>query len=262
MSFRDRKAIDDVSVSLRPGRVTALIGPNGSGKSTLLRSLARLHTPAEGTTVLEREHEEQPTPIHTMPPRAFAQEVTLFAQSRMAPQGLSVREVVAFGRHPYRRRFAGFTAEDRSAIDEALRATGLTDMADRATGELSGGELQRVWLAACLAQQTGIVLLDEPTNHLDLRYQTETLDLIRDLADDYGVAVGVVLHDLDHAASVADDLVLLHSGRIVAEGTPLEVLTEAHIFAAYEIRVSVTVDERAGRLRIDPLSRHAARVPR
>ena len=193
--------------------------------------------------------------------REFAQEVTLFAQSRSAPQGLSVREVIAFGRHPYRRKFAGMSSDDRAAVEHALDATGVRAMADRAVGELSGGEVQRVWLAACLAQETGVVLLDEPTNHLDLRYQVETLDLIRDLADVHGVAVGVVLHDLDHAASVADELVLMRAGRILAAGSPAQVLTAEHIGAAYEVPVEVTFDERTQRLRIDPVSRSRRRGP-
>ena len=261
LGFGARNVIDGVSVEIRPGRVTALVGPNGSGKSTLLRGLARLHPVSEGRVSLVQDSDgaqafEQP--ISALSPRAFAHEVTLFTQTRVAPQGLSVREVVEFGRHPYRKRFAGLSEEDRAAVESALNATGVAPMADRAAGELSGGELQRVWLAACLAQQTGVVLLDEPTNHLDLRYQAETLDLVRSLAEDRGVAVGVVLHDLDHAARVADDLILVKSGHIVAAGTPYEVLTAQNIELAYEIQVEVFFDERAGRLRIDPVGR---RVP-
>jgi iron complex transport system ATP-binding protein len=130
-------------------------------------------------------------------------------------------------------------------------------MAERSVGELSGGEMQRVWLATCLAQDTGVVLLDEPTNHLDLRYQIETLDLVRDLADQRGVAVGIVLHDLDHAARVADEVLLLHAGRIHAAGHPVDVLTSENVSEVYEIPVEVTLDARTGRLRIDPLGRHA-----
>ncbi|WP_222843832.1 ABC transporter ATP-binding protein [Corynebacterium sp. CNJ-954] len=133
---------------------------------------------------------------------------------------------------------------------------------DRNAGELSGGEVQRAWLAACLAQDTGVILLDEPTNHLDLRFQTEILDLIRDLADGHSsspVAVGVVLHDLDHALRVADNLVLLTEGRILATGPPQDVLTAENISTAYDIPVDVGVDPRTGRLRIDPIGRHPDR---
>ncbi|GGM35666.1 ABC transporter ATP-binding protein [Microbacterium saperdae] len=261
LGFGGQPVVDGVSVELLPGRVTALVGPNGSGKSTLLRGLARLHAVTAGHVALgggATDAEERA--VSALSAREFAQQVTLFAQSRVAPQGLSVREVVTFGRHPYRRRFSGMSDQDRAAVDAALDATGVRGMAERAAGELSGGELQRVWLAACLAQETGVVLLDEPTNHLDLRYQVETLDLIRDLADVHGVAVGVVLHDLDHAARIADDLLLMTSGRILASGTPIEVLTAENIGAAYELAVDVHLDPRTGRLRIDPVGRHTARL--
>lgn len=257
LAFGEHTVVDGLSIALRPGRVTALVGPNGSGKSTVLRSLARLHPVSGGRITVRTDAAD--VPVRSLSARDFAQQVTLFAQSRTAPLGLSIREVVAFGRHPYRRRFGGLTAEDRGAIEDALAATRLTDMAERAAGELSGGELQRVWLACCLAQQTGVVLLDEPTNHLDLRYQVETLDLIRDLADEHGAAVGVVLHDLDHAARVADHLLLMQGGRILAAGVPTDVLTAENLRRAYDIDVDVTVDPRSGRLRIDPVGRRRPR---
>ena len=252
--------VQGVSLTLEAGRVTALVGPNGSGKSTLLRSLARLHRIDEGTVRLGAGPGKPHREVSLLSARQFAREVTLFAQSRPAPQGLTVREVVAFGRHPYRRGFAGLSAADRTAIDRALRATGVHDMAQRPVGELSGGEVQRVWLAACVAQETGVVLLDEPTNHLDLRYQIETLDLVRDLVDDHGVAVGIVLHDLDHAARIADHLLLLSEGRIHAAGSPIDVLTAANISEVYEISVEVALDPRTNHLRIDPVGRHANRT--
>ena len=155
--------------------------------------------------------------------------------------------MVAFGRHPHRRRFAGLAEADLAAIDHAMRLTGITDFAARAVGELSGGEMQRVWLASCLAQDTAIVLLDEPTNHLDLRYQIETLDLVRELAEVHGVAVGIVLHDLDHAARIADQVVLLHRGQVHAAGTAGEVLTSQHLSHVYEIPIDVSADPLDGR---------------
>ncbi|MEU4427083.1 ABC transporter ATP-binding protein [Actinoplanes sp. NPDC024001] len=245
--------VHGVSVTLAPGHVTALVGPNGSGKSTLLRSLARLHRVDGGEVLLGQRA------VSLLSAREFAREVTLFAQSRRAPHGLTVSEVVAFGRHPHRRRFAGPSAADRTAVDRAMDVTGVRRMADRPVGELSGGEMQRVWLAACLAQETGVVLLDEPTNHLDLRYQIETLDLVRDLAGEHGAAVGIVLHDLDHAARVADTLVLLHAGHIHAAGDPRAVLTTENLSEVYDLRVEVEADPRTGRLRIDPVGRHPAR---
>ncbi|MFB8124341.1 ABC transporter ATP-binding protein [Streptomyces bacillaris] len=260
--------VHGVSLSLEPGRATALVGPNGSGKSTLLRSLARLHRVDDGEVTLGGGRDEggggggPRRAVSLLSAREFAREVTLFSQSRPAPQGLTVAEVVAFGRHPYRRGFAGLSADDRAAVAYAMDATGVRDMADRPAGELSGGEMQRVWLAACLAQNTGVVLLDEPTNHLDLRYQIETLDLVRDLVEDHGIAVGVVLHDLDHAARVADTLVLLRSGRVHAMGPPADVLTARNISEVYDIEVEAGVDPRTGRVRIDPVGRHPAPAAR
>ncbi|MEU9262321.1 ABC transporter ATP-binding protein [Streptomyces sp. NPDC048212] len=256
LRYGGRPVVHGVSIALEPGRATALVGPNGSGKSTLLRALSRLHRVDGGRVTLGAGDGQPERDAALLSARQFAREVTLFSQSRPAPQGLTVAEVVAFGRHPYRRGFAGQTAEDRTAIDHAMGVTGVRDMAGRPVGELSGGEMQRVWLSACLAQDTGVVLLDEPTNHLDLRYQIETLDLVRDLVQEHGIAVGIVLHDLDQASRVADTLVLMCSGRVHAAGAPADVLTAENIAEVYDIRVEVGVDPRTGRLRIDPLGRH------
>lgn len=253
LDYGGSPVVHGVSIALRPGTVTALLGPNGSGKSTVLRALARLHPLRSGQARLVDDQGERSTDL--LGAKELARALTLFTQTRTALQGLSVREVVAFGRHPHRRRFAGLDAADRAAIDHAMALTGLTEFAPRAVGELSGGEMQRVWLASCLAQDTAIVLLDEPTNHLDLRYQIETLDLVRELAEVHRVAVGIVLHDLDHAARIADQVVLLRDGLVHAAGTTAEVLTSAHLSHVYEIPIDVSADPLDGRLRIEARSR-------
>nr|WP_181778729.1 MULTISPECIES: ABC transporter ATP-binding protein [Brevibacterium] len=258
LGYDGTSVVADVSLTIAPGQVTALIGPNGSGKSTVLRSLARLHPIASGAVSLRSAGVE--TPAHTLSSREFARVVTLLSQSRPHPSGVSVREVVAYGRHPHRRRFAALTDADRAAIDKALALTGTTEMAGRPVDQLSGGELQRVWLATCLAQDTGVLLLDEPTNHLDLRYQIEILDLMRDLADDHGTAIGVVLHDLNHAASVADHVVLLSHGRVRAAGSCTEVLTAADLSEVYGLPITARVDEDTGVVRIEAVSRRRQRV--
>ncbi|MEF9981671.1 MULTISPECIES: ABC transporter ATP-binding protein [Micrococcaceae] len=247
--------VDGASIRLSPGEVTALIGPNGSGKSTLLRSMARLHERAAGVITLSNSHGEA-REISTLNGRTFAHEVTLFAQSHATPEGLAVADIVAFGRHPYRRGFSGLSDADHAAIASAMELTGTTSMSRKAAGELSGGELQRVWLAVCLAQQTNVVLLDEPTNHLDLRYQVETLDLVHDLARQDRLAIGIVLHDLNQAAALADRLVLMKHGRVYVSGTPAEVLTADNLSEVYEIPVQVLSDKQNGLLRIEPVSRH------
>ena len=151
--------------------------------------------------------------------------MTLLAQASPTPSGVRVSDVVAYGRYPYRGRWRGDDPNGTRAIAHAMEVTGLTTMAERSADELSGGGLQRVWLAMCLAQDTRVLLLDEPTTFLDLRYQIETLDLIHDLATKHDVAVGVVLHDINQAAAIADEVVLLQCGRVRASGPPSEVLT-------------------------------------
>ena len=255
LGYRRTTVVHGVSIELRAGAVTALVGPNGSGKSTVLRSLARLHDLEAGQVQLAPTGRD-PADASTLSARAFARQVSMLSQSRPHPSGLAVRDVVAFGRHPYRGRFAGLDDTDRAAIDRAMGLTGIAPMAARAVDQLSGGELQRVWLATCLAQDPEVLLLDEPTNHLDLRYQVQTLDLVRELADEHGTAIGVVLHDLNHAASVADEVVLLSQGRVHAAGPPEAVLTADALSEVYGLPVAVATDPASGFVRVEPRGQH------
>ncbi|MET9966895.1 ABC transporter ATP-binding protein [Streptomyces sp. NPDC006356] len=248
--------VHDASVTLRLGEVTVLVGPNGSGKSTLLRTIARLQRPRTATLVVDG------TDALALTPREFSRRVALLTQGRPTPTGLTVRDVVEFGRYPYRGRWGRADPDGRTAVDRALAMTGVMELAERGAEHLSGGQLQRVWLASCLAQQTGVLLLDEPTTYLDLRYQIELLDLVRDLADDHRIAVGAVLHDLDQAAALADRIVLLHEGRIVADGLPEDVLTAQRLTGIYGIRIEVGTDPLTGRLRTRAIGRHHSRSER
>lgn len=254
LGYHGHPVVDTASVTLRPGRVTALVGPNGSGKSTLLRALARLHRPDSGDLLLA-----DGARAHELPAKAYAKKVTMLAQSRPTPSGVCVRDVVGYGRHPHRARLSGADPDGPAAIAHAMAVTGVEPMADRPVDELSGGELQRVWLATCLAQQTSVLLLDEPTTFLDLRYQVELLDLVRDLADHHDVAIGVVLHDLNQAAAIADEVVLLHAGRIRATGSPAEVLSAEALTQTYGIRIEVLVDPETGHVSTRPVGRHNTR---
>ncbi|MCS3428643.1 ABC transporter ATP-binding protein [Leucobacter aridicollis] len=260
LGYRGTEVVHCANLTLRPGRVTALVGPNGSGKSTLLRAIARLHDTNSGDVTLAASDAE-PRRASALSAKEFAREVAMLSQSRPHPSGLSVRDIVTYGRHPHRGRFAGLRDQDRAAVDTALEFTGLTPMADRSADELSGGELQRVWLGTALAQDTGVLLLDEPTNHLDLKHQMDTLDLICDLAA-RGTAVGVVLHDLDQAAGVADEVVLLAGGNVLAAGAPEDVLTGEHLSAVYGLPIDTTVDEETKRVRVFPRARHRQRPRR
>ncbi|MXG26902.1 ATP-binding cassette domain-containing protein [Streptomyces sp. YIM 132580] len=254
--------VHGADLRLPRGRVTALIGPNGSGKSTLLRAVARLHRARTGTVTVSAPGDDEPVDALALSRNDFARRITLLAQSRNAPAGLSVRDVVGFGRHPYRGRLRGSDPEGARTIDHALAVTHLTDFAERGVESLSGGQLQRVWFACCLAQDTDVLLLDEPTTYLDLRYQVEILDLVRDLADTHGVTVGVVLHDLDQAAAVADQVVLLSSGRIAASGTPAEVYESERLTQTYGIRIDVEPDPSSGIPRTRAVGRHHLRTER
>ena len=245
------------SIELRSGTVTALIGPNGSGKSTLLRALARLHLPSAGEVSFA-----DGTDVLGLDPRELARRVTLLAQTRSTPGGLSVRELVEYGRHPHRARWSGRDPGAQQAIARAMALTGIEALADRPVQALSGGQAQRVWLASCLAQDTGLLLLDEPTTFLDLRYQIEILDVVRELADDHGIGVGLVLHDLDQAAAVADRVLLLEDGTVTADGTPDEVLTPENLSRAYGIRVDVHHDPVDGRISTRAVGRHNDVRPR
>ncbi|MBI9114430.1 ABC transporter ATP-binding protein [Sanguibacter sp. YZGR15] len=254
LGYERATVVHGASLTLAAGQVTALIGPNGSGKSTLLRSLARLHKPTEGTVSLP----DVPDAL-ALRPKDFARRVTLLSQSRPTPNGVTVRDIVGYGRHPYQARYRRTDADGPRAVAHAMEVTGVAGMADRGVDELSGGELQRVWLATCLAQDTGVLLLDEPTTYLDLRYQVEILDLMRDLADDHGVAVGVVLHDLNQAAAVADHVVLLRQGVVLASGAPADVLTADALSETYGLRIDVSTDPCTGLVRTEPVGRHTAR---
>ncbi|MFJ6392487.1 ABC transporter ATP-binding protein [Streptomyces sp. NPDC091972] len=261
VAYDGTDVVHDAAITLRPGDVTALVGPNGSGKSTLLRTLARLQRARTGTLTLDTDA-GGPADGLALTAREFARRVALLTQGRPTPSGLTVRDIVEFGRYPYRGRWGRADPDGPAAVRHALALTDVEDLADRGAEHLSGGQLQRVWLASCLAQDTGVLLLDEPTTYLDLRYQVELLDLIRDLADGHGIAVGVVLHDLDQAAAVADRVALLHAGRIVADGTPAEVLTADRLSDVYGIRVDVDTDPLTGRLRTRAVGRHHARTER
>jgi iron-chelate-transporting ATPase len=266
VAYGDTEVVHGAGLELRPGCVTVLVGPNGSGKSTLLRTMARLQAARSGSLALVAEGADGDAAAETdaldLSLRRFARRVALLTQGRPTPGGLSVRDVVEFGRYPHRGRFGGADPEGRAAVDRALDLTGLVALADRGVDQLSGGQLQRVWLASCLAQDTGVLLLDEPTTYLDLRYQVELLDLVRDLADDGRIAVGVVLHDLDQAAALADTVALLSDGRVVRTGTPAEVLTPDLLTEVYGIPVEVHADPTTGSLRTRAVARHHHRNER
>ena len=232
--------IEDLSLGVTPGEITALVGPNGSGKSTLLKALARILRPRRGEVLLDGR------PIRSYPARTVAQRLALLPQSPEAPMGLSVRDLVDYGRHPWRRGFQGPRPADRVAVDRALTLTGMGIFADRTLGALSGGQRQRAWIAMILAQDADILLLDEPTSFLDMAHQVELMRLIERLNTDEGRTIVIVLHDLNQAAQIAHRMVVIDRGVIAADGPPGEVMTAHMLRAVFGVEADVITDPRRG----------------
>lgn len=234
--YPGRTVVDGLDLEFAPGRITMIIGANASGKSTLLGTLARLRDPLGGAVELDG------VDVARIGRRTFAREVGLLPQHPTAPDGITVAELVSRGRHPHRGVFQRWSPADSAIVDEAMARTGVSELADRAVGDLSGGQRQRVWIAMALAQAPRILLLDEPTTFLDLSHQLEVLDLLRDLNRAEGTTIVVVLHELNLAARYADDLVVLHEGRVVAHGAPTDVLTAEVVSTAFSLDALVIPD--------------------
>lgn len=232
--------LDRVTATFPRGQWTTILGPNGSGKSTLLRALARTHEPTSGTYTIEGERAD------AMPLKAFARRVATVHQQNEAPFDLTVERLVRYGRLPYETLFSRPTERDDEAVDWAMRETDVYDKRKQSFGQLSGGERQRVWIALALAQQTDVLLLDEPTNHLDAYYQYDMLDLLKRLNRTHGLTIVTVLHDMNQALRYSDQLLLLERGRLVARGTPRDVLTERIVRDVYGIRLVIREEEGVG----------------
>jgi len=250
LGYGDRTVIDGLDLVIPPGRITAIVGPNACGKSTLLRSMSRLLPPREGRVVLDG------AAVHRMPAKQLARLLGLLPQSPIAPEGITVADLVGRGRHPHQGIFSRWSHADDVAVADALDATQTTALADRSVDELSGGQRQRVWIAMALAQQTDVLLLDEPTTFLDVSHQVEVLDLLTDLNRSRGTTIVMVLHDLNLAARYADHLIALSAGSIRAAGAPVDVLTEECVEAVCGIRSRVIVDPTSGTPLMLPIGRH------
>ncbi|MET4096211.1 ABC transporter ATP-binding protein [Arthrobacter sp. UYCu712] len=259
LKYDQRTVIEGLSAEIPEGKVTMIVGANACGKSTLLRGLSRLLKPASGMVTLDGKD------IHRRPAREVARILGLLPQHPTAPDGITVRDLVSRGRYPHQSFFrsgsTGGSADDERAVQDALTATETLDLAARNVDELSGGQRQRVWIAMALAQETEVLLLDEPTTYLDLAHQVEVLDLITDLNRRRGTTVAIVLHDLNLAARYADHVIAMKAGRIVAEGTSLEVVTEGLVRDVFGLESRVVPDPVSGTPLIIPLGRHHAESP-
>ncbi|TDC98430.1 ABC transporter ATP-binding protein [Actinomadura sp. 7K507] len=253
LGYGDRAVIEQLDLAVPPGEVTAIVGANACGKSTLLRSLSRLLAPREGRVVLDGRQ------VHRMPAKELARTLGLLPQSPVAPEGITVLDLVCRGRHPHQGIFSRWNHRDDTAVAAALEATRTTDLTDRAVDELSGGQRQRVWIAMALAQQTDLLLLDEPTTFLDASHQIEVLDLLTDMNRTRGTTIVMVLHDLNLAARYADHLIALADGSLHASGAPAEVLTEEVVRTVFDLESRIIEDPVSGRPLMLPIGRHHVR---
>lgn len=250
LGYGERTIVAELDLTVPTGQVTAVVGPNGCGKSTLLRGLSRLLRPQQGRVLLGSQD------LHRMPTRQVARSLALLPQQPVVPEGITVGELVARGRHPHHGLLRQWTHQDDEVVARSLELTGTGELVSREVAELSGGQRQRVWIAMVLAQDTDLLLLDEPTSFLDIAHQVEVLDLVRDLSVDRGTTVVMVLHDLAMAARYADHLVAMREGVVVAQGGPREVVTAATVREVFGIECRVSWDAGTGDLAVIPLGRH------
>ncbi|MFD8319840.1 ABC transporter ATP-binding protein [Kitasatospora purpeofusca] len=248
VGYGERTVIDALDVTIPTGLVTTIIGPNGCGKSTLLRTLSRLLRPSRGSVVLDGED------IATLRTRDVAKRLGLLPQSPVAPEGLTVADLVARGRHPHQSWLRQWSSDDASVVEDALAMTGVSDLADRPVDSLSGGQRQRVWISMTLAQGTDLLLLDEPTTYLDLAHAIDVLDLVDDLHES-GRTVVMVLHDLNLAARYSDNLIVMKAGSVLAQGHPRDVVTTELLHEAFGLRARVIDDPVGDRPLIVPIGR-------
>jgi len=248
VGYDERVVINDLSVVIPDDSFTVIVGPNACGKSTLLRSLARILKPAGGAVLLDGEE------ISGLRSKEVARRLGLLPQSSIAPEGITVSDLVGRGRYPHQSLLRQWSEQDAQIVERAMRVTNVTSLADRMVDELSGGQRQRVWIAMVLAQETPLLLLDEPTTFLDIAHQIEVMDLLADLHA-AGRTVVAVLHDLNQAARYASHLIAMRDGQIVASGDPGQVLTADLVERVFGLRSRIVPDPVSGTPMVVPLRR-------
>lgn len=249
LAYDQRVVVDELSLEIPDGRITAVVGPNACGKSTLLRALARLLKPQTGQVMLDGSE------IHSLKTKEVARRLGLLPQSPIAPDGITVVDLVARGRSPHQRLLQQWSNSDEEAVTAALVATSTHDLADRCVDELSGGQRQRVWIAMALAQETPLLLLDEPTTFLDIAHQVDVLNLVADLNEQRNGTIVMVLHDLNQACRYAHHLVAMKEGVIVAAGDPKDVITAELVGEVFGLACVVIDDPVAGTPLVVPSAR-------
>ncbi|MFI9025151.1 ABC transporter ATP-binding protein [Streptomyces sp. NPDC053560] len=252
LAYDQRVIAENLSVDIPDNSFTVIVGPNACGKSTLLRALSRMLKPQAGSVLLDG------SAISSQPAKKVARTLGLLPQSSMAPDGITVADLVSRGRYPHQGLLRQWSEEDERIVQESMDATGVGELGERYVDELSGGQRQRVWIAMALAQQTPLLLLDEPTTYLDIQHQIEVLDLCAQLHEEQGRTLVAVLHDLNHAARYASHIIAMRDGEVVAEGAPAEVVTADLIERVFRLKCQIIDDPETG----TPLIVPAARTPR
>ncbi|MFS0879042.1 ABC transporter ATP-binding protein [Metabacillus niabensis] len=240
LSYGDTTIIDELNIEIPKGEITVFIGSNGCGKSTLLRSLARLLKPKQGAIILDG-HE-----IAAFPTKEVAKRLAILPQGPVAPEGLTVHQLVKQGRYPHQSWLKQWSVEDEAAVANALEATGMSELAARPVDALSGGQRQRAWIAMTLAQKTEIILLDEPTTYLDMTHQIEILDLLFELNEREKRTIVMVLHDLNLACRYAHNLVALKEQKVYAQGRPEEIMSTKLVQDVFNMDCTITDDPLFG----------------
>ena len=241
VGYEDRLIIEPMDVAIPQGKVTSIIGPNGCGKSTLLKALSRTMPLKGGAVYLNGRA------IAEMPTVEVARQMALLPQSPSAPGGLTVKELVSYGRYPHQKGFGRLTDRDREIVDWALSITHLTGFADRAIDALSGGQRQRAWIAMALAQDTGLILLDEPTTYLDMAHQLEVLELLQQLNREQGKTIALVIHELNLASRFSDWMIAMRDGSVRAAGVPDAVMTPEMLRKVFGLDALIEPDPWTGR---------------
>lgn len=229
VGYQNSLIINDLSVTIPDQQITTIIGPNGCGKSTLLKTISRVLKAQKGAVYLDGRA------IHQLPTKEVAKKMAILPQTAEAPGGLTIFELVSYGRFPHQRGFGSLKKEDYEYIHWAIEVTGLTELKDRPIEALSGGQRQRVWIAMAIAQNTEILILDEPTTYLDLAHQLDILLLLKKLNEEEGRTIVMVLHDLNHASRFSHHMIAMKSGSVITEGSPENVMTCSNLLEVFEI---------------------------
>lgn len=240
LSYGDTIIIEELNLKIPKGEITVFIGGNGCGKSTLLRSIARLLKPKTGAVLLDG------AAISNMSTKSIAKKMAILPQSPVAPEGLTVLQLVKQGRYPYQTWLKQWSTEDEDKVNAALKATGMEQLKNRTVDSLSGGQRQRAWIAMTLAQDTEVILLDEPTTYLDMTHQIEILDLLFELNESENRTIVMVLHDLNLACRYAHNVVAIKNRAVYAQGQPENIMSCDLVKNVFDLECEVTVDPLFG----------------